>query len=145
MDKDKQDVARAFIESIPQCRRLGMRVVSLEPGVSELQLPYDSCLIGDPESGVIHGGAVSTLLDTCSGSAVIAHPETSDQTATMSLRIDYMRAAQPGQAIHARAECYHVTRHVAFVRAWASDDDRANPVATAAGTFTVSRPAGGQG
>ena len=130
---------QAFIYALPHSRALGMTVVDFGAGVVEIMLPYDERLIGDPETGVIHGGAVSALMDTCAGAAVMSHPEGGLGTATLDLRIDYMRPATPGQDIHARAECYHVTKSVAFVRASAMDDDRARPVAAATGAFTVER------
>lgn len=133
----KARVARQFIESIPHAQALGMEFVEIGDGVAELTMPYDERLVGDPRTGVVHGGAISTLMDTCGGAAVISHPANPGGTATIDLRIDYMRAATPGQALSARATCYHITRTVAFVRAEAMDEDRDNPVAIATGAFTV--------
>ncbi len=133
----KSEIARRFIEAIPHSQALGMTLTDITEGTATITMPYADHLIGDPRTGVIASGAVSALMDTCCGAAVIAHPENAGGTATIDLRIDYMRAATPGQTVTTTATCYHVTRSVAFVRATAFDDDRDNPVATATGAFTV--------
>ncbi len=131
-------IAKQFIEAIPHARELGMKVTAIGDGQATITMGYDARLIGDPETGVIHGGAVSALMDTCGGAAVMAHPNGPLGTATIDLRIDYMRSAKPGDTITATAECYHITRSVAFVRATATDGDTTRPVATATGAFTVA-------
>ena len=137
-EDQKKKLARQFIEAIPHARALGMSLTEIGSGEAVISMPYDAKLIGDPLTGVIHGGAVSTLMDTCGGAAVMSHPAGPTGTATIDLRIDYMRSATPGQRITARATCYHITRTVAFVRAIATDEDDTNPVATATGAFTVA-------
>lgn len=136
---DVNRIARQFIEAIPHSRALGMVLDSIGAGEAVISMPYDTRLVGDPATGVIHGGAVSALMDTASGAAVMCHPSAPASTATLDLRIDYMRPAMPGQRITARATCYHMTRTVAFVRVVATDDDAARPVAAATGAFTVER------
>ena len=34
-------------------------------GMAIMKLPYQERLVGNPETGVIHGGAVTTLIDSC--------------------------------------------------------------------------------
>ncbi len=103
-----------------------------------MSVPYDLLIIGNPATGVIHGGAVTALMDTCCGLAVLTHPAVNTSMATLNLKVDYMRPAYPGQQVSAEAECYNVTRTVAFVRVIAFDEDKNRPVATAHATFTLN-------
>ena len=132
--------AQRFIEAIPHAKALGMTLETIGDGKAVMSMPYDARFIGDPVTGVISGGAVSALMDTCCGAAVLAKPG-AGATATLDLRIEYMRAARPGERIIARAECFHATRTVAFVRAVAHDEsslaEDGLPVASATGAFTL--------
>lgn len=133
-------LAQQFIEALPHSKALAMRIEEISEGKAAISLPWNAQLVGDPHTGVLHGGAISALMDTTSGTAVMTLPQ-GFGTATLDLRIDYMRAATPGQTVIALAECYHVTRSVAFARTTAYDDDRQRPVATANGAFTYGHGA----
>ena len=139
MNDDILALAQHFIRALPHSAALGMDLVQIGGGEATVTMPYDPRLIGDPATGVIHGGAISALMDTASGAAVMSHPSAPRSTATLDLRIDYMRPATPGQAITARATCHHVTRSVAFIRVTACDADETRPVAQGTGTFTLER------
>lgn len=143
-DQTKHDaLVGKTLAAMPYARALSMTMDHLGGGMATMTMPYSEDLIGDPETGVVHGGAVSALLDTTAGAAVLCHPDVKAATATLNLRIDYMRPATPGQSITAEATCYHVTRSVAFIRAIATDADTDRPVATAAGAFTLQQTAMG--
>ncbi|MEM7269131.1 MAG: PaaI family thioesterase [Pseudomonadota bacterium] len=127
------------IVAIPHCAAIDMRThVADKEGVL-VSVPYAQQLVGDAESGVVHGGVITTLLDSGCGTAAMIRTSGPGGLATLDLRIDYMRAAEPGKAIFARCECYHVTRSVAFCRGVAFDTDESDPVATATGAFMLTR------
>ena len=125
------------IGKTPFARQLGIRLLDHEKGRVRLIAPYDKKLVGSLEDGFVHGGVVTTLLDNASGLSIATALDEPKSMATLDLRIDYMRAATPGDALTARAACYHVTRSVAFVRATAHDARTDVPVASATGAFTV--------
>jgi uncharacterized protein (TIGR00369 family) len=129
----------SFTEVTPLCKAMGMVVTDVGYGTATFTMPYNADLIGDLSTGVIHNGPISTLLDSVSGLAVIAHPENTQMTATIDLRIDYMRPAPAGQNLTAKAEVYHTTKTVAFTRATAWADDPNKPIAQATGAFTFAK------
>jgi uncharacterized protein (TIGR00369 family) len=136
------EVARRFAATVPHNRALGMEVIAMAHAEVVFRLPYDSKLVGNPDTGTLHGGAITALLDGASGAAVFAALTDFVPIATLDLRIDYLRPAEPNQAVIAKANCYKLTRNVAFTRAVAYHDDIDDPIAHAVGTFMIATKQG---
>src|SRR5205085_11519975 len=107
------------------------------PGEAWSSLPYRPVFVGDVESGVLHGGVVTAMLDESCGMAVQLALDGSRAIATLDLRIDYQKPAKPGLDIKAHSVCYRVTRSIAFVRSTAYQETEDDPVATATACFMV--------
>lgn len=71
--EERRKIAEQFISVIPHSNDLGMTLVDLGDGTAEMAIQYDERFIGDPATGVLHGGVITALLDTCSGAAVSSH------------------------------------------------------------------------
>ena len=84
---------------------------------------------------------VTSLLDhTCGLAMASGAGAEAFSTATLDLRIDYMRPAAPRTGVIAEAHCYKLTRTIGLVlEAW--DVDRSDLVATAQAAFVLNRPA----
>jgi uncharacterized protein (TIGR00369 family) len=139
------DIVRQMAESmattVPQAAALGFRLISVDVGRGSIEAPWREDLVGDPDTQVIAGGVVTSLLDHTCGLAMASAAGTQPfSTATLDLRIDYMRPAAPRTGVIAEAHCYKLTRSIGFVRAEAWDADRSDLVATAQAAFILNRP-----
>ena len=135
-------LAAQMLTGSPHARALGLTLVELERDHAILKAPYNLDLVGDPETGVIAGGVVTALLDHTCGQAAGAALSQPMPVATLDLRIDYMRPAEPGLDLYAHARCIRLTRTVAFIRAEAYERTRDDPVATAQAAFMLTSPLG---
>jgi len=124
-----------YTDVVPHNHALGLRLVDVGAAEATVELPYAENLVGNPETGVIAGGAVTTLIDAACGTAVFLKLNRFAPLVTLDLRIDYLRPARPSVSLTCVAECYRLTRQVAFVRALVHQGDRDRPVASAQGTF----------
>ena len=118
-------------------RALGLDFHAAGDDWVELALPWREELVSIPETGVMATGAIVSLVDTCSGTAVWQAMGGFRHIVTLDLRLDYLRAAKKGETVIARCECYKVTRRIAFVRGVAHGGDPARPIAHSAATFVI--------
>ena len=138
MELSLQAAEQMVTQAIPHARELGIEFVALEGTRMTIKVAQQPHFVGNPDTGVVHGGLITTLLDTVSGIAVYAKTERFEPLATLDLRIDYLKPSSPGLAIYAEAECYKATSSVAFVRGQAHHGDRDDPIAHSTGSFMLS-------
>lgn len=127
-------MAKWFCE-IPHPAAIGLEFVNGQRTSATLRVPYNTALVGNPNSGVLHGGVVTSLIDTTSALAVFSVLENREAIATLDLRIDYLRSATPGEAVYCTAECYRLGRQIAFTRATAYQESSDQPIAHGVATF----------
>ena len=119
---------------------LGYGLASWREDYAEVTLAVEARHMN--RSGVLHGGVVTTLIDSTAGAAVYAALPAGTPLATLDMRIDYLRPAEPDKRLYARAEVYRTTRQIVFVRATAYQAGPNDLVANAVGTFMATRRLG---
>ncbi len=132
---------REWMARIPHQAAIGFQLVELGADFAVGRIPYRDSLVGNPTSGVVHGGIVTTLLDTVGGMAALARQGEFIVMATLDLRIDYLRPSTPGEDLAAQVECYKLTRNIAFTRGFAFNGDPDDPLASMSATYMLNTPA----
>lgn len=134
-DSSLQAMAERFLSALKHCQLLQMRVEHADRDGMTLVMPWSPVIVGNPQTGAVHGGALTTLMDTTCGMATLCVLPRFEVCPTLDLRIDYMHTAAPGKPIYGHAQCYRVTRDVIFIRGTAYQDDPGQPICHAVGTF----------
>ncbi len=138
MDVTAETLSGMLAEAMPHARALGIEFVGLDDTTVTLRLAEQPHFICNKEAGVVHGGVITTLLDSASGVAIFAKIGRFEPMATLDLRIDYLRPSTPGQAITVSATCFKATRNIAFVRGLAYHQDPDNAIAHSVGSFILA-------
>lgn len=133
-------VRQIAMESVPHHKAIGTQLVKYEPGDITLSLGWREDLVEDPETGALAGATVAALLDHAAGLAVatsVGMPALG-ASATLDLRVDFLKPPTRGQTVVARCECYAMRDGVAFARgeAW-HPGEPPETLATAAVTYVM--------
>lgn len=138
--QQKADLVARMCHYIPHARHQGIHLVEIAGDEITLRLPYRDQLVGNPDNGALHGGALTVLLDHTLGTAGIAHDQVGPHiTPTLDLRIDHLGITPAGSDLYAAARAYRVTQRIAFVEGLAWVDNRDQPVARARGSWVIMR------
>ncbi len=117
--------------SVPYAKFLGLELGEMKPGEASIHLAVRDDL--RQNRGVVHGGAVASLIDTASAFAVVTRLEPDERVTTTDLTIHYLRPVSAGR-ITATARIVRAGRRL-FVLSVEVTDDQQKLIATAVTTY----------
>ncbi len=119
------------LERVPFARLIGIELEDVDAGVATLGLDVREEL--KQNNGVVHGGAVASLIDTATAFAIISLLPAEERATTADLTISYLRPLTKGR-VRAKARVLRAGRRLIVVSAEVLDD-AGNLAATALTTY----------
>ena len=122
---------------------IGARLVTVEPGVVEITLPYRADLT--QQNGYLHAGVVTTIADSACGYAAMSLMPAEAGVLSVEFKVNLLRPAR-GESFLARAEVIKAGRTLTVVRADVfalAEDAERQLVATMQGTMMSLRQQAG--
>lgn len=129
-EAQRQRIERA-LDNVPFARLLGIKLESVERGHAVLSMQVREDL--KQNRGVVHGGAIASLIDSATAFAIIPLLAEDERTTTVDLTIHYLRPLLQGTA-RASARVLRAGRRVITVSAELFDDEE-KLAATAISTY----------
>ena len=131
LDPAKLDRARTAFASVPYAKFLGLELGEVASGEATIHLAVRDEL--KQNQGVVHGGAIASLIDTASAFALLAYIDVHERVTTTDLTIHYLRPITAGR-MAATARIVRGGRRL-FVLSVEVRNDRNVLVATAVTTY----------
>jgi uncharacterized protein (TIGR00369 family) len=132
-DLDPARVARAreAFASVPYAKLIGLELGEISRGEVSIHLEVRDEL--RQNQGVVHGGAVASLIDTAAAFAVLTQLELNERVTTTDLTIHYLRPMSAGR-LTATARIVRGGRRL-FVLSVEVTNDQQVPVASAVTSY----------
>jgi uncharacterized protein (TIGR00369 family) len=131
------DILRIMQDHVPFNRHVGIQGESASAGRAVLVLPVRPEHVGDPRRPALHGGVLSTLIDTAGGVAAWSALEPHETVSTVDLRVDYLEPASTEAPLRAEAELVRKGNRVCHVRVAVTQDGLL--VAEGRGVYNIHR------
>ncbi len=135
------DLLKIMEEQVPFNRLLGIKGESAEPGRAVLVLPVRPDFVGDPRRPALHGGVLTTVIDTAGGMAAWSALAPGETVSTVDLRVDYLEPAGLAGPLRAEAVLVRKGNRVCHVRIRLTQDEKL--VAEGTGVYNIHRTKGG--
>jgi len=142
-NSDFADAVAASFAQQPIMNLIGARLLTVEPGVVEITLPYRADLT--QQNGYLHAGVVTTIADSACGYAAMSLMPAEAGVLSVEFKVNLLRPAR-GQSFLARAEVIKAGRTLTVVRADVfalAEDAERKLVATMQGTMMSLRQQAG--
>jgi uncharacterized protein (TIGR00369 family) len=107
------------LKTVPFAKLLGIELEDVAPGTATLCFEIRDDL--KQNTGVVHGGAIASLIDTATAFAIISLLPPDEQATTADLTISYLRPLRNGKA-HSTARVIRAGRRLIVVSAELVDD-----------------------
>lgn len=119
------------LNSVPFAKFLGLELDEIDAGVATLSFEIKPEL--KQNHGVVHGGAIASLIDSATAFAIISLLPTDERATTVDLTISYLRPLTEGRA-RAVARVVRSGKRLIVISAELFDD-RGTLAATALSTY----------
>ena len=136
LDPATEAAMRARFEDADFARWMGLELVSLTDGASEIRMKLEPHHLNPGR--IVHGGVVAGMLDVAAGLAHRTKLGADATHVTVQLHVDYLKAAGSG-VLTARGHSLQTGRRVGHAEATLYDDER-RMLARASATFLIVRP-----